>query len=67
MCLEAGLRAEMGVFWRLFGDGFGVKKKNGGWFGLGLRVLQFSWYCKDWNRFLRDICGKSGELRNGCC
>ncbi|XP_055816067.1 protein FLOURY 1-like [Solanum dulcamara] len=26
-------------------------------FGLGLRVLQFSWY----------FYGKSGELRNGCC
>ncbi|XP_009781825.1 protein FLOURY 1-like [Nicotiana sylvestris] len=36
-------------------------------FGLGLRVLQFSWYCKGWNRFLCDFCGKSGELRNGYC
>ncbi|KAM3343498.1 protein FLOURY 1-like [Capsicum galapagoense] len=36
-------------------------------FGLGLRILQFSWYCKSWNRFLCDFCGKSSELRNGCC
>ncbi|PHU04257.1 26S proteasome non-ATPase regulatory subunit 2 [Capsicum chinense] len=33
----------------------------------GLRILQFSWYCKSWNRFLCDFCGKSSELRNGCC
>ncbi|PHT40147.1 hypothetical protein CQW23_19001 [Capsicum baccatum] len=33
----------------------------------GLRVLQFTWYCKVWNRLLCDFCGKSNELRNGCC
>ncbi|KAM3266434.1 protein FLOURY 1-like [Capsicum annuum] len=32
----------------------------------GLRVLQFTWYCKGLNRLLCDFCGKSSELRNEC-
>lgn len=72
-CVESlkhlSLNADLGFGFLVFGW-FGQLYKVLGLFflfGLGLRVLQFSWYCKDWNCFLRDICGKSGELRNGCC
>ncbi|OIT29358.1 myosin-binding protein 3 [Nicotiana attenuata] len=72
-CVEGlkhlSLNADFGFGFLVFGWFGQVYKVLGLFllFGLGLRVLQFSWYCKGWNRFLCDFCGKSGELRNGCC
>nr|XP_016473433.1 PREDICTED: myosin-binding protein 3-like [Nicotiana tabacum] len=72
-CVEAlkllSLNADLGFGFLVFGWFGQVYKVLGLFllFGLGLRVLQFSWYCKGWNRFLCEFCGKSGELRNGCC
>ncbi|KAM3219817.1 protein FLOURY 1-like [Capsicum chacoense] len=72
-CVESlkhlSLNADLGFGFLVFGW-FGQVYKVLGLlllFGLGLRVLQFSWYCKGWNRFLCDFCGKASELRNGCC
>lgn len=72
-CVESlkhlSLNADLGFGFLVFGWFGQVYKVLGLFllFGLGLRVLQFSWYCKGWNRFLCDFCGKSGQLRNGCC
>ncbi|CAN4107885.1 unnamed protein product [Withania somnifera] len=69
-CVESlkrlSLNADLGFGFLLFGWFGQVYKVLGLFllFGLGLRVLQFSWYCKGWNR---DFCGKSGELKNKCC
>ncbi|XP_059313823.1 protein FLOURY 1-like [Lycium ferocissimum] len=71
-CVESlkhlSLNADLGFGFLVFGWFGQVYKVLGLFllFGLGLRVLQFSWYCKGWNRFLCAFCGKSGELRNGC-
>lgn len=62
-CVESlkhlSLSADLGFGFLMFGWFGQVYKVLGLFllFGLGLRVLQFSWY----------FCGKSGELRNGCC
>lgn len=62
-CVESlkhlSLNADLGFGFLVFGWFGQVYKVLGLFllFGLGLRVLQFSWY----------FCGKSGELRNGCC
>ncbi|CAN4111989.1 unnamed protein product [Withania somnifera] len=72
-CVESlkhlSLNADLGFGFLVFGWFGQVYKVLGLFllFGLGLRVLQFSWYCKGWSRFLCDFCGKSGELRNWCC
>ncbi|MCD7457454.1 hypothetical protein HAX54_035102 [Datura stramonium] len=72
-CVESlrrlSLNADVGFGFLVFGWFGQVYKVLGLFllFGLGLRVLQFSWYCKGWNRLLCDFCGRSGELRNGCC
>ncbi|KAK4340076.1 hypothetical protein RND71_041538 [Anisodus tanguticus] len=74
-CVESlkhlSLNADLGFGFLVFGWFGQVYKVLGLFllFGLGLRVLQFNWYCKgwNWNRFLCDFCGKSSELSNGCC